>query len=151
MVYPLLLAAASAFKAAGSIMGGYSRASEMKQEAENQRLRARAIKLQGLQDGTSRAREFESALQNILALRGARNVGFDSPSAIAADKALAKQSRENILTSQLGFMQEADVANRNSVGLRKGARRAITAGYLSAIPDLIDAAGTLKSSTPKKT
>lgn len=141
----LLAVGSSILQGLGSISAGYSRAGELRQEAENQRARARAIALQRVQDSESRYRELDSAMQTIAMLRGARNVGFDSPTAIAADRALARMSTENLLKSQLGFRMEADVANRNAVSLRRGARRAITAGYLNAVPSLLDAAGAMRA------
>ncbi len=144
----MALAGAGAAKAAGSIMSGYSRSSEMKQEAANAVARGRAVKLQGVQDSASRYDELDSALQTIQLLRGARNVGFDSPTAIAVDRQVQRQATEGLLKSQLGFSQEADSQRRSAVALRRGSRLAVLGGYVGAAGSGFDAFGAL--SGPKK-
>ena len=144
----LALAGASVAKGVGSIMSGYSRASEMKQEAANAIARKRAIKLQGVQDSASRYQELDSAMQTIQLLRGARNVGFDSPTAIAVDRQVQRQATEGLLKSQLGFTQEADSQRRSAAALKRGSRLAVLGGYLGAVPSAVDAFGAL--SGPKK-
>jgi hypothetical protein len=144
-----LLTAASAVKAGSSIMSGYGRASEMKAQARNAEAKARAVKLQGVQDSASRYEELDSAMQTIQALRGARNVGLDSPTAIAIDRQVQRQATEGLLKSQLGFSQEVDAQNRSAAGLRRGSRLAIISGFMDAAPSAFDAFGAMNSPKPK--
>jgi hypothetical protein len=136
----MAMVASSALKAGGSIMSGFSRSSQMKQEAANARMRANQIRLQGKQDKAQRLTEFDSAIQTIAALRGARGVGFDSPSAIAVDRALARQSREGLLVSQLGFSTEYDNLQRSARALKRGARMAVIEGFMGAAGSAFDIA-----------
>lgn len=125
-------------KAGGSILGGFSRASQLRQEAANASARASQIRLQAQQDKAQRVSEFDAAIQTIAALRGARNVGFDSPSAIAVDRALARQSREGLLVSQLGFSTEYDNLQRSARALRRGSRLAVVEGFAGAAGSAAD-------------
>jgi hypothetical protein len=133
--------AASLAQAAGSVTKGYQRASELKNEALNYERRAAGIKLQGQQDSTSRYQELDSAMQTIAAIRGARNVSFNSPTAAAVDRALQKQATRGLQISQLGFAQEADTATMSAKSSRRASRFAKTSGWLEAIPKLIEAGG----------
>lgn len=134
-------------KAGGSIMGGFNRASEMRQEAANARSRANQVRLQGTQDKAQRLSELDTAIQTIAALRGARNVGFNSPSAIAIDRALNRQSTEGLLVSQLGFSTEYDNLQRSARAMNRGARMAILQGFVGAGGDAMNVASM--ASAPK--
>jgi hypothetical protein len=133
--------ASSLVKAAGSVSKGYQRASELKNEAFNYERRAAGIKLQGQQDSASRYQELDSAMQTIAALRGARNVSFNSPTAMAIDRQVQKQATRGLQISQLGFAQEADTNIMSGRSARKASRFAKVSGWLEAIPSLIDAGG----------
>jgi hypothetical protein len=139
-----LAVTAAAAKAGSSIYGGYSRAREMREQAAEYERRARAVDLQAKQDSAARYSELDSAMQTVLALRGARNIGFDSPTAIAIDKGIQRQSIEGLLMSQLGFSQDADSARQSGRNMMRGARRSIIAGYMGAVPGATDALGALR-------
>lgn len=140
-----LTATAAVAKGAGSIMSGYSRASEMKQEAANYEARAAQIGIQRNQDSANRYTELDSAMQTIAALRGARNVGFDSPTAMAIDKAVNKQARAGILSSQAGYIADQDAARRSGKALRRGSRMAVASGWIGSIPSFFDAYGAFNA------
>lgn len=147
---PVALAVAgNAAQAAGSIYGGYSRASEMRAQAAEFERRARAIDLQAKQDSAERYSELDAAMQTVLALRGARNISFDSPTAIAIDKGIQRQSIDGILMSQLGFAQDADSARTSSRNMMKGARRAIISGYIGAVPGVTGSIGAMNQPKAK--
>lgn len=126
------LAVAGVAKAGASIYDGYNRASDMRFQASEQERRARAIDLQAKQDAAARYSELDTAMQTIMALRGARGIGFDSPTAIAIDKGVQKQAREGMLMARLGFVQDADSARITGRQLMKGAKRSIISGYIGA-------------------
>jgi hypothetical protein len=142
--------AASALEAAGSVSKGYQRASELKSEALNFERRAAGIKLQGQQDSASRYQELDSAMQTIAALRGARNVSFNSPTAMAIDRQVQKQATRGLQISQLGFAQEADTARMSARSARKASRFAKVAGWLEAVPSIMDAGSSMAKMGGKK-
>ena len=141
----LIMATASAAKGVGSIMSGYSRASEMKQEAANYEMRASQLGIQRNQDSANLYTELDSAMQTIAALRGARNVGFNSPTAVAVDKAVQKQARAGILSSQAGYIAKQDSARRSAKSLRRGSRMAVAGGWLNSVPSFFDAYGAFNA------
>lgn len=132
--------AGSTLEAVGAVSKGYQRASELKSEALNFERRAAGIKLQGQQDSASRYQELDSALQTIAALRGARNVSFNSPTAMAIDRQVQKQATRGLQISQLGFAQEADTNRMSARSARTASRFAKVAGWMEAIPSMFDAA-----------
>lgn len=137
--------AASVIKAGSSIWSGYNRASELKQQAYDAQIRAEQIKTQQKQDSASRFDELSNALQTITALSASRSIGIDSPTALAFEKGVNKKAIRGMEIANTGYIAEQDSLKRSAKSARKAASNSIIAGYVNAVPSLLDAYGSMNS------
>lgn len=124
--------ASSVLSAGASIMSGRAQARGYANEAAQADIQAKGVDLQALQTSERRRENLLASVASIEANRAARGLSLDSPSAIAVEKEIRRQSVRDEGAERLGFMNQSDALRRSARAKRKGASSAIMASYLQA-------------------
>lgn len=123
---------AEVLNAGASIMSGRSRARDMVAEAQQYDIQARGTDLQTVQSSERRREDYRASLAAVEAGRAQMGASLDSPTAIAIEKEMRRQSVRDEGVERLGFRNQADALRRGAAARRAGAKNAIMASYLEA-------------------
>lgn len=122
------------------IMGGRAQSKALKTEAVMLEAQAKGVDLQALQTSERRREELRASLAAFTASRAARGLSLDSPSAVAIEKELRKQSVRDENVDRVGFTNQAGALRMSAAAKRRGGSYANIMGYVSAGGTLIDGA-----------
>lgn len=123
---------AEILNAGATIMSGRSRARDMVAEAQQYEIQARGTDLQAVQSSERRREDYRAQLAAVEAGRSQLGASLDSPTAIAIEKEMRRQSVRDEGVERLGFRTQADSLRRGAAARRRGAKNAIMASYLEA-------------------
>lgn len=127
------------------VMSGRAQAKQMGRDALMYEKQARDVDLQALQASGRRREELRAGTAAWIASRAARGVSLDSPTAVAIERELRRQSVNDEGAENLGFRNQAYALRTSAMMRRKGASNASLAGWLSAGGSLIDGAAAAAS------
>lgn len=137
--------AATALSAGSSLMAGRSTAAGYVAEAAQAESQAKGTDLQAVQSSERRREDLRAALAAITAQRAARGLSLDSPSAVAVEREIRRQSVRDEGVERLGFMNQASALRRQAAVKRKGAKNAMTMGLIQAAGTLVTSGADIKS------
>lgn len=122
------------------IMGGRAQSKALKTEAVMLEAQAKGVDLQALQTSERRREELRATMAAFIASRAARGVSLDSPSGMAIEKELRKQSVRDENVDRVGFTNQAGALRMSAAAKRRGGSYANIMGYVNAGGTLIDGA-----------
>lgn len=129
-------------------MSGRAQARGYANEAAQADIQAKGVDLQALQTSERRREDFRATMAGITANRAARGLSLDTPSAIAVEKEIRRQSVRDEGAEQLGYVNEADALRKAARARRRGASNAMVASYLQAGATLMSTAADVSSAMP---
>lgn len=141
--------AATALSAGSSLMAGRSTAAAYVAEAAQAESQAKGTDLQALQSSERRREDRRAAIASLEAQRAARGLSLDSPSGVAVEREIRRQSVRDEGVERLGFMNQASALRRQAAVKRKGAKNAMTMAYLNAGSTLISNGADIKAAFGK--
>lgn len=141
--------AATVLSAGSSLMAGRETARGYVAEAAQAESQAKGTDLQALQSSERRREDRRAAIAAIEAQRASRGLSLDSPSAVAVEKEIRRQSVRDEGVERLGFMNQASALRRQAAVKRKGAKNAITMSYLNAASTLVSNGADIKAAFGK--
>lgn len=124
--------ASSVLSAGASIMSGRAQARGLANEAAQYDTQAKGTDLQALQSSERRREDLRASFAAITAQRVQKNLSLDTPSGVAIEKELRRQSVRDEGVEKLGYMNQSDALRRGARAKRKGASNTIMASYLQA-------------------
>jgi urease gamma subunit len=124
-------------------MAGRETARGFVNEAAQSESQAKGTDLQAIQSSERRREDLRAQLSAITAQRAARGLSLDTPTAVAIEREINRQSVRDEGVERLGFMNQSSALRRQAAVKRKNAKGAITASYLSAAGSLMSAAGDI--------
>ena len=141
------------FKALTQIMGGRADSKSLKTEGVMLEAQAKGVDLQAMQTSERRREELNATLAALTASRAARGLSLDSPSAVAIESELRRQSVRDENVDRVGFTNQAGALRMSSAAKRRAGSYANVMGYVNAAGTLIDGAGDALAlrKTPAKT
>lgn len=136
-------------KAVTQIMGGRAQSKALKTEAVMLEAQAKGVDLQSLQSSERRREDLRASLAAVLANRAARGLSLDSPSAIAVEKELRKQSVRDEGVERVGFVNQAGALRMSAAARRRAGSNANLGGYIMAGGTMFDAAANAAAASGK--
>lgn len=124
-----------------SIMGGRAQSKALKTEGVMLEAQAKGVDIQSKQASERRREDLRASLSAYVAQRAARGLSLDSPSGIAIEKELRRQSVRDEGVERLGYMNQAGAIRMSAAAKRRAGSNANFAGYWKAAGTLMDAAG----------
>lgn len=134
----------AAISAFSSIMSGRAQSRGLSNEAAQYDSQAKGVDLQALQSSERRREDLRASFAAITAQRAQRGLSLDTPSAIAVESEIRRQSVRDEGVEKLGFTNQAAGLRASAKAKRRGASSANMAGYLSAAGTIMSAAGDIK-------
>lgn len=131
--------------AATQVMSGRAQAKQIGMEALMYERQAKDVDLQAMQASERRREDLRASLAAYTAGRAARGLSLDTPSGMAIEKELRRQSVRDEGVEKVGFGNQAYALRTTAVMRRKGAKNANMTGWINAGGTLIDAAGNIAS------
>lgn len=128
LAIPLLIAGS----AAGSIFGGYSQSRQYEAEANAAEAQEDTARAAAAQDEAQRRRQMMQTIASQDALRAARGSSLTSGTALSIYDDTVSQSEQDIRTSKLNLLSQADQYRMTARARRASAQDAVIGGYLSA-------------------
>jgi len=113
-------------------MSGRAQARGRANEAAQYDTQAKGTDLQAMQSSERRREDRRASLAAVFANRAAKNLSLDSPSGMAIEKELRRQSVRDEGVERLGYLNQSDALRRGARAKRKGASSTIMASYLQA-------------------
>lgn len=132
------------------IMGGRASSKALKTEAVMLEAQAKGVDLQALQTSERRREELRATMAAFTASRAARGLSLDSPSAVAIENELRKQSVRDENVDRVGFTNQAGALRMSAAAKRRGGSYANIMGYVNAGGTLIDGASNAMAAGGKK-
>lgn len=122
------------------IMGGRAQSKALKTEGVMLEAQAKGVDLQAMQTSERRREELRATMAAFAASRAARGLSLDSPSAVAIEKELRRQSVRDENVDRVGFTNQAGALRMSAAAKRRGGSYANIMGYVNAAGTLIDGA-----------
>lgn len=138
-------AGGAGLSAFGSIMSGRAAARGMANEAAQYDSQAKGVDLQAVQSSERRREDLRASFAAITAQRAAKGLSLDTPSAVAVENEIRRQSVRDEGVEKLGFVNQASGLRASARAKRRGASNANMAGYLGAASTIMSAAGSIKA------
>lgn len=132
-----------------SVMSGRAQSKQLGMEAASYEKQAKDVDLQALQASGRRREELRAGIAAYTASRAARGLSLDTPSAMAIQKELRRQSVADEGAEGLGMKNQAYALRTTAAMRRRGASNANASGWIAAGGSLIDAAGNIASAGAK--
>lgn len=126
--------------AAPSFMRGQSEKNALRSEAFIAERQAKDVKLQRTQESAMRQEQLRSVLSTIEARRAASGVGSDSPTALAIERAIVRQSHRDQSISRAGAANQIYALMVQAQAKRKAAKQAGQIGMWQAFNDVASTA-----------
>ena len=143
MAYVAIAAAVVAAYAA--VAQGHAAKEQGKAQQSQYEAQAQSAETAGKQASANLRREFGETLSTITAMRGARNIGVDSPSAQALEGGFETDSVRNRVIAESGYKDTAAQAKYSGRIARFAGDSAYRIGYIKAASSLLSAAGNAYS------
>jgi len=137
------------FGAVTQVMSGRAQAKQLGREALMYQKQAKDVDLQALQASERRREELRAGVAAWTANRSAKGLSLDSPSGIAIEKELRRQSVRDEGAENLGFKNQAYALRSSAYMRKKGASNANLSGWLQAGGTLMDGASNAISAGRK--
>jgi len=128
-------------KGVTQIMSGRAQSKALKTEAVMIEAQAKGVDLQALQSSERRREDLRAGLAAVIASRSARGLSLDSPSAIAVEKELRKQSVRDETVERVGYVNQAGSLRMSAAARRRAGSNANLGGYIMAAGTAVDAVG----------
>lgn len=122
------------------IMGGRAQSRALKTEGVMLEAQAKGVDLQAMQTSERRREELRATMAAFTASRAARGLSLDSPSAVAIESELRRQSVRDENVDRVGFTNQAGALRMSAAAKRRAGSYANVMGYVSAAGTLIDGA-----------
>lgn len=122
------------------IMSGRAQAKQLGMDAAMYARQAKDVDLQSLQASGRRREELRAGIAAWTANRAAKGLSLDSPSGMAIEKELRRQSVRDEGAENLGFRNQAYALRTSAAMRRRGASNANLSGWIQAGGTLIDGA-----------
>ncbi|MFC5373968.1 hypothetical protein ACFPIF_15500 [Brevundimonas faecalis] len=133
--------ASAGLSAVSSIMGGRAQARALKTEGVMLEAQAKGVDLQAKQASERRREDLRASMAAYIAQRSARGLSLDSPSAVAIERELTRQSVRDEGVERLGYINQAGALRMSAAAKRRAGSNANFMGYWNAAGTLMDAAG----------
>lgn len=133
------------FGAATQVMSGRAQAKQLGMEGLMYERQAKDVDLQSLQASERRREDLRASMAAYTASRAARGLSLDTPSGMAVEKELRRQSVRDEGVDNVGFKNQSYALRTTAAMRRRGASNANLSGWLNAGGTLIDAAGNIAS------
>jgi len=119
-------------EAAGAIMGGQARRQEAKAQAQQAEQQARDVDLAAKQTSEERRAALRASLSTIEATRSAAGLSLDSPTAMAIEREVKRQSVRGEQVGSLGSKQQSKALMLQGEALRRAGKNAALLGAVQA-------------------
>lgn len=129
----------------GDFMGGKAAKAQAYSEAALMERQAQDVDLQALQSSEARRADLRSAISTIQARRAAAGVGLDSPSAIAIENAVRRQSQRAESIDRVGYGNQRTALKTSALMKRRYGKTAAQLGVIGAAAGI--AGGAEKAAT----
>ena len=136
-----LAIASTALSAGSSIMAGRSQAAALKTEAALNERQAKDVDLQAMQASERRREELNATVAAFVANRAARGLSLDSPTGVAIERVLRRQSVRGEGVERLGYLNQGYAMRAGAAAKRKAATNANRMGYINAAGTIMSGAG----------
>lgn len=140
----------TAFKVGSSLMEGRSRAGQYVTEAAQAERQAKDIDLQALQSSELSRERLRANLSGLQAQFSQQGRSLDSPTAVAIEKEIGRQSVRDEGVERLGFINQASAYRTSATARRRAARGALLSSYMQAGSSIMSGYSDWKGSQPKK-
>lgn len=134
-----LMIASSVVSAGASIASGNAKASQLRSEAGASEYNAKIADLGVKQIGAARSQELEAALGAIQTSRAERGLSFTSPTAMAINDAVTRESLDARRAEELDKRLQAQGYRAQAQAQLKSASAAKMSGYIGALGSVMDA------------
>ncbi|HWW12401.1 MAG TPA: hypothetical protein VN018_07785 [Brevundimonas sp.] len=131
--------------AATSVMSGRAQSRQFGMEGLMYEKQAKDVDLQATQASARRREELRASLSSVTATRAARGLSLDTPSGMAIERELRRQSVSDEGAENLGFKNQSYALRTTAAMRRRGASNANATGWLQAAGSIMDAAGNIAS------
>jgi hypothetical protein len=138
--------AGTALSAFSSIMSGRAQSRGLANEAVQYDAQAKGVDLQALQSSERRREDLRASFAAITAQRAQRGLSLDSPTAVAIENEIRRQSVRDEGVEKLGYMNQAAGLRASARAKRRGASSANMAGYINAAGTIMSGGADLKAS-----
>lgn len=132
------------------IMSGRAQSRALKTEAVMLESQAKGVDLQALQSSERRREELNATMAAYVASRAARGLSLDSPSAVAIERELSRQSVRDENVERVGYTNQAGALRMSAAAKRRGGSYANIMGYVNAGGTLIDGASNAMAASGGK-
>lgn len=147
---PVIAAVGStALKAGSSVMAGRAQAQAYGAEAAMATRQAKDVDLQSLQSSERRREDLRAALSAITAQRAARGLSLDTPTAVAIEREIRRQSVRDEGVERLGFLNQSSALRMSAAAKRRAATNANRMGWMEAAGTIMQGAGDISAATRK--
>lgn len=127
------------------VMSGRAQAKQLGMDAAMYARQAKDVDLQAMQASARRREELRAGIAAWTANRSAKGLSLDSPTGVAIERELRRQSVVDEGAENLGFRIQAYSLRTSAAMRRRGASNANLSGWIGAGGTLIDAAGDAMS------
>lgn len=131
------------------VMSGRAQAKQLGMEGLMLQRQAKDVDLQALQASGRRREELRAGIAAWTANRSAKGLSLDSPSGIAIERELRRQSVRDEGAENLGFRNQAYALRTSAAMRRRAASNANLSGWIQAGGTLIDGAANAMSAGAK--
>lgn len=128
-----------------SVMSGRAQSRQLGMEGLMYEKQAKDVDLQALQASGRRREELRAGIAAYTAGRAARGLSLDTPSAVAIERELRRQSVSDEGAENLGLKNQSYALRTTAAMRRRGASNANAMGWLNAAGSIMDAAGNIAS------
>lgn len=135
--------------AGSSIMGGRARSRELKGEAMMMEAQAHGVDIQSKQASERRREDLRASVAAYTAQRAARGLSLDTPSGVAIENELRRQSVRDEGVERLGYVNQAGALRMSAAAKRRGGSIANSMGWLNAASTIMSNASDLASAGRK--
>lgn len=137
------------FKGITQIMSGRAQSKALKTEAVQMEGQAKSTDIQAVQSSERRREDLMASVAAITAQRAARGLSLDSPSGIAVEKEIRRQSVRDEGVERLGYRNQAAALRAGAAAKRRGGSQVNIMGYVNAAGTLIDGAANAAAAGKK--
>lgn len=132
--------ASAATGAYGAVAQGQAEGASYERSAQGAEQEARLAGIQAGQAAADVEKDWSDAFGAYAAVRASKGLSPDSPTARALERGLARDARQLKSRQVLGFRLREGASYFEAASARKAGKSARRAGYIAAIPSLLDLA-----------
>lgn len=132
-------------EATANVLSGNAKAKEYRFAATQAEQQARDVDLQALQASEQRREALNGAIATVDATRSAAGLSLDSPTAMAIEREIRRQSVRGEQINRLGSLNQSSALRLQARSYRGAAKTARLVGYLNAGTSIQDNAAKAMS------